>query len=68
MPCGVHLEGDGSTWKAVPGLATTRADVLAAAGSRYTYSANPLAYPLAIEAGAKRIALVGMGCQASAAR
>ncbi len=61
-----NLEGDGSTWKAVPGLATNRAEVLAAAGSRYTYSANPLAYPLAIEAGAERIALVGMGCQASA--
>ncbi len=62
-----ELEGDGSTWKAVPGVATTRAQVLAAAGSRYTYSANPLAYPRAIEGGAERIALVGMGCQASAA-
>ena len=60
------LEGDGSTWKAVPGVATTRAEVLAAAGSRYTYSANPLAYPQAIEGGAERIALVGMGCQSSA--
>ncbi len=61
-----ELEGDGSTWKAVPGLATTRAEVLAASGSRYTYSANPLAYRRAIESGAERIALVGMGCQASA--
>jgi coenzyme F420 hydrogenase subunit beta len=60
------LEGDGSTWKAVPAVATTRAEVIAAAGSRYTYSANPLAYPRAIEAGAERIALVGMGCQSSA--
>ena len=61
-----NLEGDGSTWKAVPDVATTRAEVLAASGSRYTYSANPLAYPKAIEDGAERIALVGMGCQASA--
>jgi len=60
------LEGDGSSWKAVPAVARTRADVLATAGSRYTYSANPLAYAEAIEGGAERIALVGMGCQASA--
>ncbi|MHB1518707.1 MAG: Coenzyme F420 hydrogenase/dehydrogenase, beta subunit C-terminal domain [Acidimicrobiales bacterium] len=60
------LEGDGTTWKAVPGVATSRAEVLAAAGSRYTYSANTLAYPKALEGGAERIALVGMGCQASA--
>jgi coenzyme F420 hydrogenase subunit beta len=60
------LEGDGSTWKAVPAVARTRADVLATAGSRYTYSANPMAYADAIAEGAERIALVGMGCQASA--
>jgi coenzyme F420 hydrogenase subunit beta len=60
------LEGDGTTWKAVPGIARTRAEVLAAAGSRYTYSANPLAYAAAAAEGAERIALVGMGCQASA--
>src|SRR5665213_3512027 len=60
------LEGDGTSWKAVPGVATTRADVLRSAGSRYTYSANPLAYHEAIAGGAERIALVGMGCQASA--
>jgi coenzyme F420 hydrogenase subunit beta len=61
-----YLEGDGSSWKAIPGVATTREQVLAAAGSRYTYSANPLAYAEAIAGGAERIALVGMSCQASA--
>ncbi|HEV2361652.1 MAG TPA: Coenzyme F420 hydrogenase/dehydrogenase, beta subunit C-terminal domain, partial [Acidimicrobiales bacterium] len=60
-----YLEGDGSTWKAVPGVARTRAEVIAGAGSRYTYSANTMAYPQAIEAGAERLALVGMSCQAS---
>jgi coenzyme F420 hydrogenase subunit beta len=60
------LEGDGTSWKAIPGVATTREQVLAAAGSRYTYSANPLAYAQAIAGGAERIALVGMSCQASA--
>ncbi len=59
------LEGDGRTWKAVPGLARTREEILAAAGSRYTYSANTLAYARAIEAGHERLALVGMSCQAS---
>jgi coenzyme F420 hydrogenase subunit beta len=60
------LEGDGSTWKAVPQVARSKEDVLGTAGSRYTYSANPLAYAEAIEGGAEKIALVGMGCQASA--
>jgi coenzyme F420 hydrogenase subunit beta len=61
-----YLEGDGTSWKAIPGVATTREQVLAAAGSRYTYSANPLGYAEAIAGGAERIALVGMSCQASA--
>ncbi len=60
------LEGDGTSWKAVPAVVRDRAGVLATAGSRYTYSANPLAYAAAIDGGAERIALVGMGCQASA--
>jgi coenzyme F420 hydrogenase subunit beta len=59
------LEGGNGSWKAVPVVARSRAEVLATAGSRYTYSANPLAYPAAVEAGAERIALVGMSCQAS---
>jgi coenzyme F420 hydrogenase subunit beta len=60
-----NLEGDGSTWKAVPGVARNRAEVLAAAGSRYTYSANTLAYTAAVDEGFERLALVGMSCQAS---
>ena len=59
-----YLEGDGSTWKAVPGVARTREEVLASAGSRYTYSANTLAY-MDLEKGEDRIALVGMSCQSS---
>ncbi len=59
------LEGDGTSWKAVPAVVRSRTEVLATAGSRYTYSANPLAYRDAIAGGAERIALVGMSCQAS---
>jgi len=46
--------------------ARNRDEVLDTAKSRYTYSANLLAYPEAVEGGAERIALVGMGCMASA--
>jgi coenzyme F420 hydrogenase subunit beta len=62
-----YLEGDGSTWKAVPGVATNRDEVLAGAGSRYTYSANTLALDEALERGLSNVALVGMSCQASIA-
>jgi coenzyme F420 hydrogenase subunit beta len=60
-----YLEGDGTSWKAIPGVARTREEVLAAAGSRYTYSANTLAYGDAVAGGAEKIALVGMSCQSS---
>jgi coenzyme F420 hydrogenase subunit beta len=52
-------------WDCEPFLATTRDEVLEAAGSRYTYAANPLAMKDAERRGLKRLALVGMSCQAS---
>ena len=60
-----YLEGDGSTWKAIPGVARNREEVIASAGSRYTYSANTMAYR-DLEKDEERIALVGMSCQSSA--
>lgn len=61
------LEGDGSTWRAKPMAVSTPEEILATAGSRYTYSANWLAYDEAKEKGLEKLALVGMGCQSSAA-
>jgi coenzyme F420 hydrogenase subunit beta len=60
------LEGAGG-WKAIPGVATNVEEVLASAGSRYTYSANTMAYDEAIEKGLSDLALVGMSCQTSIA-
>ena len=60
-----YLEGDGTTWKAIPGVARTPDEVLKAAGSRYTYSANTMAYAEAIAGGSEKLALVGMSCMSS---
>jgi coenzyme F420 hydrogenase subunit beta len=52
-------------WDCEPFLATNRDEVLEAAGSRYSYAATPLAMREAERRGLKRLALVGMSCQAS---
>ncbi len=60
-----YLEGEKGDWKAIPGIATTKEEVLKGAGSRYTYSANPMAVFEARKRELSRLALVGMGCQTS---
>lgn len=59
------LDGEAGSWKAKPGVATNKEEVLASAGSRYTYSANTLAIDEALERGLSKLALIGMSCQSS---
>ena len=60
-----YLDGEAGDWKATPGVAVTDEEILASAGSRYTYSANTLALKEAEERDLDRLALVGMSCQTS---
>ncbi len=60
------LEGDGSTWKAKPGLPWTREEILASAGSCCsTRRTPPPQRRRRGRGGAERLALNGMSCQSS---
>jgi coenzyme F420 hydrogenase subunit beta len=68
LTSGVESLPDGTPgWKAVPMAAANREEVLRGSGSRYTYSANTMAFDEAKERGLERLALVGMSCQTSIA-
>ena len=53
------LDGAAGDWKAKPGVATNHDEVLASAGSRYTYSANTLALDEALDRGFSKLAWWG---------
>jgi coenzyme F420 hydrogenase subunit beta len=55
-------------WLDEPRIVTTRPELLAAAGSRYTYCATPLALRKVVERKLKSIALVGVSCESTAVR
>ncbi len=55
-------------WVPVPKVVTKSEDLYATGGSRYTYSANLLAYKEAALQDLKKIAVVGNPCQASGVR
>jgi coenzyme F420 hydrogenase subunit beta len=55
-------------WAPVPRIASSPEELLACAGTRYSYSPNLLSLPRAVGAGLRRIAIVGTPCAISAVR
>lgn len=58
---------DATPWMTQPTLVTSRQEVLGTAGSRYTYCATPLAMKEAFARKLRKVALVGVSCEVSAA-
>ena len=55
-------------WLDEPNLVRSKEELLAAAGSRYTYCATPLGLKKAVAAKCKSVALVGVSCESTAIR
>jgi coenzyme F420 hydrogenase subunit beta len=55
-------------WLDEPKLVRSSEELIAAAGSRYTYCATPLGLKKAAEAKCKNVALVGVSCESTAVR
>jgi len=55
-------------WLPVPKVATTREEIVASAGTRYSFSPNLLAVKEALSKGLKKVALVGTPCEVQAIR
>ena len=64
----VAAPSDDVPWLDEPKVVTTTEELLATAGSRYTYCATPLGLKKAVEAKLKKIALVGVSCESTAVR
>ncbi|MGH2786580.1 MAG: Coenzyme F420 hydrogenase/dehydrogenase, beta subunit C-terminal domain [Actinomycetota bacterium] len=55
-------------WLDEPRLVRSRDELVAAAGSRYTYCATPLGLKEAVKAKCKSVAVVGVSCESTAVR
>jgi coenzyme F420 hydrogenase subunit beta len=64
----VAKPSDSVPWLDEPKLVQSTEELLASAGSRYTYCATPLGLKKAAEAKCKSVALVGVSCESTAVR
>ena len=64
----VSRRSERQPWLPAPALATTAEELLACAGSAYTYSPNTLALEDAAARGLAKVAFVGTGCQINGLR
>ena len=64
----VAAPSDTVPWLDEPKLVRTSEELIATAGSRYSYCATPLGLKKAVEAKCKSVALVGVSCESTAAR